>query len=79
MKTCPKCAEKNEDWMNVCHVCGADISGVFKSDYEEELKKEKESDPYYIEETKKSNPYIDLIILIAVLSVILIFLILMLL
>lgn len=75
MKVCPKCTEQNEEWMNICQVCGADISRVFKSDYEQKQKLAKKNDPYYIEAPKKSNPYIDLIILIGVLIFILVILI----
>ncbi len=77
MKVCPKCTEQNEDWMNICQVCGADISRITVANYEETLKKQKREDPFFIEAKKKTNPFLDLYILIGVLSVILIILIFM--
>lgn len=75
MKVCPKCTEQNEEWMNICQVCGADIRGITKTSYEEKIKMAQKNDPFYIPAEKKTNPYMDLFILIGVLIVILVILI----
>lgn len=65
MSTCHFCGADNEDWMKICQECGNPVIDNSK-------KEKEESNDYSLDEETKPKSNKDLIIILAILSVVLV-------
>lgn len=65
MSTCHFCGADNEDWMKICQECGNPVIDNSK-------KEKEESNDYSLDEETKPKSNKDLIIVLAILSVVLV-------